>query len=74
MNPSATYYEGQRSTVDPFYIKGDVFQRDQRYYDQQIGRRTRTPNKVNLNDGINNNYNSYGPGQIPSNISGYPQP
>lgn len=50
-----------------------MFQRDQRYYDQQIGRRTRTPNKVNPNDGINNNYNSYGPGQMPSNISGYPQ-
>lgn len=48
MNPSSSIYsENQRSTViDPYYVKGDVFQRDSRYYDQVISsRRNRTPNK-----------------------------
>jgi cytoskeletal protein RodZ len=48
MNPSySVYSENQRSTViDPYYVKGDVFQRDSRYYDQVINsRRNRTPNK-----------------------------
>lgn len=34
------------SAIDPYYMKGDVFQRDQRYYDQVYStRRSRTPNK-----------------------------
>lgn len=34
------------SSIDPYYVKGDVFQRDQRYYDQVYStRRNRTPNK-----------------------------
>ncbi len=47
MNPSGSYYDGtMRSTIDPYYVKGDVFQRDSRYYDQTIQtRRNRTPNK-----------------------------
>jgi hypothetical protein len=49
MNQTTTIYpDHPRSTViDPYYIKGDVFQRDSRYYDQTIGtRRNRTPNKT----------------------------
>jgi hypothetical protein len=44
---SSLYSDHPRSTViDPYYVKGDVFQRDSRYYDQLIGtRRNRTPNK-----------------------------
>lgn len=34
------------SSIDPYYVQGDVFQRDQRYYDQVYStRRNRTPNK-----------------------------
>lgn len=77
MNHSATYFDGQgRNTVDPFYVKGDVFQRDQRYYDQQIGRRNRSPIKGNPNDGINNSNNfnnTSGPGQMPSYIPNHSQ-
>lgn len=51
MNPNASIYsENPRSTIiDPFYVKGDVFQRDSRYYDQLIGsRRSRTPGKSGI--------------------------
>ena len=30
-----------RNQIDPYYMKGDVFQRDQRYYDQLLERRDR---------------------------------
>ena len=40
-------YDNQlKSTIEPYYVKGDVFQRDQRYYDQLLDRRTlRSPNR-----------------------------
>ena len=49
MNPYASNYQDsyRASSIEPYYMKGDVFQRDQRYYDQTIStRRNRTPNKT----------------------------
>lgn len=63
MNPSYTGSLQENplaSTIQPYYMKGDVFQRDQRYYDQAIStRRNRTPNK------------SVGPIGSGSNIGGF---
>ena len=42
-----------RSTIDPYYIKGDVFQRDQRYYDQLLERRSRSPYRSRVDGGSN---------------------
>lgn len=38
----------KRSTVDPYYMKGDVFQRDQKYYDQLLQKRSRSPHRSNM--------------------------
>jgi hypothetical protein len=46
MDPRATVMDPRATVIDPYYVRGDVFQRDSRYYDQLIGtRRNRTPNK-----------------------------
>lgn len=45
-NTANVYQEGLRSTIEPYYMRGDVFQRDQRYYDQTLeSRRLRSGNK-----------------------------
>lgn len=55
MNPNASnIQDNYRSTIEPYYMKGDVFQRDQRYYDQTISTRRRTPNKSMGPSQINN--------------------
>lgn len=49
MNPYSSNFQDtyRASSIEPYYMKGDVFQRDQRYYDQTIStRRNRTPNKT----------------------------
>lgn len=79
MNPnSSSYYPANEisSTIEPYYVKGDVFQRDQRYYDQIISgtRRNRSPNRSGLpidsntlnsniraNQGVNPNTTLSGP-------------
>lgn len=55
-------------TINPYYVNGNVFERDPRYYDQLIDtRRNRTPNKlivsdqrgtVNGNSNVGGGYNS----------------
>ena len=38
--------DGMKSTIEPYYVRGDVFQRDRRYYDQLLeNRRVRSSNK-----------------------------
>lgn len=58
-----------RSIIEPYYVKGDVFQRDQRYYDQLPERRNRSPYRsqgYDLNQGgrsrtdLNNSNANYG--------------
>lgn len=74
MNQSSSMLSSDhlRSTViDPYYVKGNVFQRDSRYYDQTISsRRNRTPNKGFPLDGsaISNNIRNVSAEIYPNSI------
>lgn len=75
MNPSATYYEGQNRDIDPYYVKGDVFQRDPRYYEQVISsRRNRAPNSNQYNQNFYNSVPNPGANSNTSNPYGATQP
>ena len=51
-------HEGQKSTIEPYYKPGDVFQRDERYYEQAFSwKRNRTPNKSMQGSNV---YKTYG--------------